>query len=252
MINHADLIIKAAYLRTQLGEDSRSPIDIFTLVQSIEKLTLVFYPMGNNLSGMCIKSDNGNSVIAINSAMTIGRQRFSLAHELYHLYFDDTMVSVCVKSFDIDIDVEQNADTFASYFLMPPAELEIKAKMYAEKNVDKKLTLDDIICIEQYFGISHQATVIRLKSNKYLRTADIETFLTTGVRKRAEAIGFSPNLYLPLSEDQQFKTYGYYINQTQKIYDLGLISSGKYEELLLDAFRADLVFGDEKGGDIID
>ena len=48
-------------------------------------------------------------------------------------------------------------------------------------------------------------------------------------------------------------TYGNYINQVEELYSKGLISNGKYEELLLDAFRTDLVYGDEEeGGDIID
>ena len=36
-------------------------------------------------------------------------------------------------------------------------------------------------------------------------------------------------------------------------FELGLISTGKYEELLLSAFRPDLVFGDdEEGEEVID
>lgn len=252
MLDRVDLITKATQLRKQLGEDSSSPIDIFAIVQSLDKLTLVFYPMSANLSGMCIKSKKENSVIAINSTMTLGRQRFSLAHELYHLFFDDTMISVCAKSFALGGEEERKADAFASYFLMPPAELETKAKSLAEKNTNKKLTLDDIIRIEQYFGISHQATVIGLKSCKYMNPDDVEDFLITGVRRRAEAMGYSPNLYLPLPDNQQYKTYGYYIDQTQKVFEMGLVSSGKYEELLLDAFRDDLVYGDDEGGDLID
>ena len=81
---------------------------------------------------------------------------------------------------------------------------------------------------------------------------DVEDFLITSVRRRAEAMGYSPNLYLPLPENQQYKTYGHYIDQTQKVFELGLVSSGKYEELLLDAFRDDLVYGDDEGGDLID
>ena len=40
----------------------------------------------------------------------------------------------------------------------------------------------------------------------------------------------------------------YYIQQVEKVMERGLISSGKYEELLLSAYRSDLVYGDEAGG----
>ena len=95
MIDYAKLMTQAAMLRKELGEDSSSPIDIFALAQNIEKLTIVYYPLGDNLSGMCINGLEGNNLIAINSAMTLGRQRFSLGQEYYHLFYDDNIISVC-------------------------------------------------------------------------------------------------------------------------------------------------------------
>ena len=66
-----------------MHEDATSPIDIFALTLAIEGISLFLYPLGDGISGMCIKSDD-TAVIAINSAMSKGRKRFSLAHELYH------------------------------------------------------------------------------------------------------------------------------------------------------------------------
>ena len=88
MIDKMELSIKASQIRKKLGEDESSPIDIFALSQTIDSLTLMFYPLGNNISGACFKNSN-SSIIAINSDMSLGRQRFSLAHELYHLFFDN-------------------------------------------------------------------------------------------------------------------------------------------------------------------
>lgn len=55
MIDKIDLNNKASNLRKKLGEDIESPVDIFNLVQKIENLTLVFYPLGSNISGVCYK-----------------------------------------------------------------------------------------------------------------------------------------------------------------------------------------------------
>ena len=52
-INEIDSM--AVNLRNELGEDSMSPIDIFSIARTIETLTLVLYPLGKNISGMCIK-----------------------------------------------------------------------------------------------------------------------------------------------------------------------------------------------------
>lgn len=253
MINYADLMTKASMLRKRLGEDSETPVDIFSLAQSIEDLTIVYYPLGENLSGMCIKGQEGNNVVAINSTMTRGRQRFSLAHEFYHLYYDDNMISVCSKKIGSGKDIEKAADMFASYFLMPESGLLVLAEDLVRKSQKHHLTLDDLIRIEQYYGVSHRAAVYRLLYTPYLDRDEADSFLNEAVRHRAEALGYSSDLYKPLPAGKQYMTYGNYIKQAERLLSEGLISNGKYEQLLLDAFRTDLVYGDEEeGGDVID
>jgi Zn-dependent peptidase ImmA (M78 family) len=252
MKDNAYLLTKAMQLREKLGEDSNSPVDIFSLAKNIEDLTLVYYPMGDNLSGMCIKSERGNHVIAVNSAMSLGRQRFSLAHEFYHLYYDANMVSVCGKKIGYGKEVEKEADIFASYFLMPAAELESKATQLATQHEDGKLSLNDVIRLEQFFGVSHKAAVIRLKESTYMDRSRVEEYLESRVRYRAESMGFDSAQYRPLTTEKQFGTYGHYINQVNQLLQNGLISNGKFEELLLTAFRSDLVYGGEEDGEVID
>ncbi len=253
MIDYAKLMTQAAMLRRQLDEDSSSPVDIFALAQRIEGLTIVYYPMGDNLSGMCIRGQDNNNIIAINSSMTLGRQRFSLAHEFYHLFYDDNMVSVCAKKIGDGKDIEKAADMFASYFLMPDAALIAMAQRLAEKAGNHYISINDVIRIEQYFGVSHQAAVYRLIHTPYLDQRDADDMLTEPVRRRAEALGYSADLYLPSPESRKYMTYGNYINQAEQVISKGLVSVGKYEELLLAAFRSDLVYGDEEeGGDVID
>ena len=252
MIDRAEIMTEAICLRKELGEDSSSPIDIFAIARSIEGLSLVFYPMGDKLSGMCVKGTGNNCTIGINSVMSKGRQRFSLAHEFYHKYFDDTMVSMCGKKIGDGKETEKKADLFASFFLMPNDELLRIASNYEKKNIDRKLLLDDVIRIEQYFGVSHQATVLRMEENKLLSPADADKYLSVSVKSRAKSMGYSGDLYEPLSIDKRYGTYGSYIEQADLLLKKDLISEGKYESLLLEAFRPDLVYGDDEGGDIID
>lgn len=66
-------------------------------------------------------------------------------------------------------------------------------------------------------------------------------------------LGYDDALYKPTPEDKRYKTYGFYIQQAEKTLKQGLISSGKYEELLLSAYRSDLVYGNEaEGGEELD
>lgn len=74
-----------------------------------------------------------------------GRQRFSLAHELGHLVMHNTI------KFDLDA-IEEQADRFASAFLMPA--YDIKTKL-------RKLTLERLIALSAEWQVSVQALVRR-------------------------------------------------------------------------------------------
>lgn len=251
MTDKFELYSKALSLRRKLGEDIESPIDIFSLVHTIPQLTLVFYPMGKHLSGMCIKND-GNPVVAINSSMSVGRQRFSMAHELYHLYFDESNQSkVCAIKIGSGNDIEKSADQFASFFLMPPVALSEAIKRI-QNNAEADLTIQEIVKLEQYFGLSRQAMLYRLMDDHKLTPQQAEQY-KKGVTLSALSLGYDDTLYKPLPEHKQYKTYGYYVQQAEEVLAKGLVSNGKYEQLLLAAFRSDLVYGDEsEGGDLND
>ncbi|HBT65451.1 MAG TPA: toxin-antitoxin system, toxin component [Ruminococcaceae bacterium] len=250
MIDKIDLSIKAASIRKKLGEDESSPINIFALAHTINSLTLVFYPLGQNISGACIKS-NLSSIIAINSGMSAGRQRFSLSHELYHLFFDTGMSSsICSSKIGSGNKKEKEADQFASYLLMPPTALYDMIRSC--KNSDnRKLTMMEIVKLEQYFGVSRQAMLFRLQSENEITPTEAAN-MQKDVILSAARFGFDTALYKPLPEDKKRCVYGHYIQQAEKLLQADMISTGKYEELLLDAFRDDIVFGDEEGGETVD
>lgn len=247
-----ELNSEAIHLRKSLGEDARSPIDIFSLIHNNKDLTIVFYPMSSRLSGMCIR-DGNNKIIGINSKSTYGRQRFTAAHELYHLFFhDDFKNIICATDFDSSKDpAEKEADMFASYFLAPYEALDYYIKNILEKG-KYQLELNDVIKTEQYFGMSRQAVLWRLINDGYLAHDEAEK-MKTGIIASAKRLGYDSNLYTPTPEGKQYGTFGKYIKLAEQLRESKAISRGKYEELLLDAFRGDIVYGlDEKEEEIYD
>lgn len=251
MVDKLELSTKAQELRELLGEDANSPVDIFSLASQIAGLTTVFYPLGENISGMCVR-DNEIKLIAINSTMSYGRQRFSLAHELYHLYFDDESgFNVCSKRLDPKSENERCADQFASYFLAPYKALRAAIKKVAG---DSMLSMHHVIALEQYFGMSHLAMFWRLVSEGYLSSDKLDDYCV-GVMSLARHLGYEDKLYKPTPADMQRRTYGHYLKQVEELRQKDLVSPGKIDELLLDAFRDDIAFGldeDGHGGEVID
>lgn len=237
-----ELNAEAISLRKQFGEDIYSPIDIFSILHSNEDLTIVLYPMSSRVSGICIR-EGYNKLIGINSTSTYGRQRFTLAHELYHLFFHEDFKSI-VSSADLEENKdpqEKEADMFASYFLAPYESLIdfIKNKLGKVKH---SLEVNDIVKIEQHYGLSRQATLGRLIRDGYLSHEKANT-MKTGIISSALKLGFDDKLYRPTPEDKQYITLGKYIKLAEELKERDLISNGKYEELLLNGFRGDMVYG---------
>lgn len=238
-INEIDSM--AVNLRKELGEDSMSPIDVFGIAKTMSELTTVFYPLGSNISGMCIKGE-GISLIAINSQMSLGRQRFSMAHEFYHLHYDTKVKkSVCSIAINGEDEKEREADLFASHFLLP------SAAMYNILKDCNVVTFEQVVWLEQHFGMSRRAILYRLKSEGKI-DSNLYNKMQVDVQYSAAKLGYDTDLY---KATNKMKTTGRYIRMADELYSKDKISTGKYEEMLLDAFREDLVFGDDNGEDEI-
>lgn len=236
--------------RRMWNEDGYSPIDIFAIVNGWKekKITIVRYPMSSRISGMCTK-ENEDIVICINSTTSYGRQRFTLAHELYHVLYEKEMQRViCDMSMSGDkSESEKEADQFASYLLMPYDAL-------LEYEHDKaKWNLEKVIDAEQFFQVSHQAMLHRLVCDNLLSNEIADEYKSITVSTQAAKLGYGKELYFPTDKNKQYFTTGEYIRKVEKMAEKDLISEGKREELLLDAYRADIVYNfDEEEANLND
>ena len=189
-------------LRDRFGEDNRSPVDIFRLAHTIDPLTLVFYPMGERISGMCLKGVK-DVLIAVNSLMTYGRQRFSMAHELYHYYYGDMTAAICARDIGEAADEERDANVFASFFLAPPASLSSAIKEF--KTGRAVLDITGVVKLEQLFGMSRQAMLTRLIDEGELTYQDTVS-MRSQIISHALSLGFDDSLYRPLPEEKARRT----------------------------------------------
>ena len=247
----------AVELRRDWDLNPYSPIDLFSIVLSkLPDLTILFYPMSDNTSGMCIKNINGidlnelkdmgeskeksseDMVICINSNMSKGRQRFTLAHELYHLLFEEDKRNLIICEASNDDDSEIEANIFASYLIMTYEGLE----RYAKTNNLTEWSLEEIIRAEQYFQISHHAMLFRLREHDFISSEECRELKSVQIGYSARINGFSDSLYNPSSESEKYFSLGKYIRSVEKAFNDNKISPGKRDELLLDAFRSDLTY----------
>ena len=233
----------AVEFRDMLSINPYSPIDLFNIIPSkFPDYSIVFYPMSYYTSGMCIKNDK-NSIIAINSNLSLGRQRFTLAHELYHLLYDENYnKDVIVCNFNDSSDSEQEAEKFGSFLLMPYEGL----KKYMKVNDIKKWDLDSVIFLQQYFQISHKAVIVRLKQDGFISENEYEDLKKVTITREATQRGFGKSLYITPNPDHRRRLIGNYVRLVENASSKHLISEGKRRSLLLDGFQDDLIF-DFKG-----
>jgi hypothetical protein len=298
MIDRLKLNSFAVELRHEWEINSLSPVNLLnTVLSRMPNLTILYYPMSDNTSGMCVKDIydssldanilnlkdlNGDSspdrefsnlkdsdldedsstgsfngldedsstgsdfeskissdmLIGINSNMSIGRQNFTLAHELYHLLYEENKNNFVICDYSSESDSEIEANIFASYLLIPYEGL----KRYVKNMNISKWTLDDVIAAEQYYQISHMALLFRLVEQNFITEEESEEFQNVKISHEARIRGFNDDLYYPSPEDRKYFSLGNYVKSVGKAYSSNKISVGKKDELLLDGFRGDLTF----------
>jgi len=220
----------ASEFRQKNGLSATEPIRLKSLLQKNIVLTACL-PLSGTFSGMAIKVNKGESIkrfILINSNHTLGRQHFTICHELYHLYYQEdfesekSVVGLYNKS---DIE-EYKADYFASYLLLPRGGI---IQMIPEKELVKnKITLKTLLEIEHYYSCSRKALLHRLLD---LGIIDKSVFDEYDIDKIKNALlhGYNSDLYSPANEGLVVGDYG---SKAKELFDKGMISESSYFSLL--------------------
>jgi len=130
--------------------------------------------------------------------------------------------------------------------------LSAKKRDYLYKKIIESAIAYEIVRIEQKFKVSRHALLYRLQKDKVLTLSKTKN-LQKNVIQSVAVLGYDISLYKPSAVSEQKMTYGYYIKKAEELLSSKKISTGKYEELLIDAFRDDIVYGNtEAEGDEID
>lgn len=229
----SDIIFKVEKLRRSWSIDNASPLNILgAVLENIGDLTILWFPMLDEVSGCCAKSDT-DKVICINSKHSKGRQNFTIAHELHHLLFEKDRASF-ICSFNSNDESEKNADKFAESLLIPNIALD----EFITKHGIEKWDLSDVIKCEQYFQISHIAMLCKLRRENMITYRDFKSF-KSNVKRNAWQLGYDLSLY---ESTRDYYALGEIIPLSKRIHDEGMITGGKFDEILLDVFREDMVY----------
>jgi Zn-dependent peptidase ImmA (M78 family) len=149
---------RAREAREAYGLDPIAPLDcLLTTVEQRFDLPVVVARMAQDVAGACYRNDDG-AVLWVNGSQVFPRQRFTLAHELAHVW--------CEHDSDLDVDtfrtlggkttnpLEIEANAFAAEFLVP--------KVAIEDAFDAEPCLEDVVIMAAHFGVSATMALFRL------------------------------------------------------------------------------------------
>lgn len=216
----------AANFRSRFGYSSTEPIDFKNLLRRIDILT-VFYPSGTDFSGLSIIVEE-NRFILVNSSQSVGRQNFTICHELYHLFYDTSFTPHKCQTgrFPKRDSSELKADLFASYLLLP--EDGVTNMIPEPEMVLNGIQLATLLKIEQTYSTSRMALLLRLLNMKLITQTTVDKY-SANVLRNARQYGYSCDLYTSTDEKEIIGPYGTLAN---KLFDEDKISEGHYRELL--------------------
>jgi Zn-dependent peptidase ImmA (M78 family) len=240
---------KAVAFRAMVQYSPVQPISFESLLLQLNVISS-FQMMSDKLSGMALKVVEKNSVhrfMLVNSNHNVGRQNFTVCHELYHLYIQENFnAQFCnTGKFDEKKDIEEfKADVFAAILLIPAAGVRMLIPPL-EQSLDD-IHLATIIKIEQYYQCSRLALLYRLKSLGYISQGKVE-FYRQNVKKGAYQHGYDTKLY---EKDREGLHIGDYGDLANFLYEVEKISEGHYMTLMdtVGVNIFELINGEEEHG----
>ncbi len=149
-------------------------------------------PLGEDLdhapSGLFYNHPEVGFSIVVNSTMTLGRQVFTVAHELAHAFFHSRGSDVILSMPGAGIARERFADAFAGELLVPGDELRRLAIEHAAWNDLANPT--SVVHLQRHFGVSYATMRVRLFQERLIDRARFEELARVSPSGLARALGY--------------------------------------------------------------
>lgn len=195
---------KAAQFRNRFGYGPDDPIHLRSFLLKQNVVTL-FKPLGGSFAGMAMIVDQKRFMM-VNQNHTMGKQHFTIAHELYHLFIQENFISKKCKTalFLAQGDPEElKADLFAANLLLP--EIGVSTLVPQEERKGK-VSAQTIFKIQQVYSVSVKATIFRLVELGFVDSGYFETF-QSGSTEKMRNLGFDTRLMYPGNQDLTLGDY---------------------------------------------
>lgn len=149
-------------------------------------------PLGEDLraapSGFFYNHPRVGFSIVVNSDMTLGRQVFTVGHELAHAYFHSQTVDVIMSMPGAEVGRERFADMFAGELLVPGDELRRMVMEHAAWNGPANPVA--VVHLQRHFGVSYATIRVRLLQEQLIDRSAFEELAQVSPSLLAQALGY--------------------------------------------------------------
>lgn len=145
----------------------------------------------------------------------------------FHLFFDDNPKPHFCKVTMAGHVAARSANVFASALLMPKDRLSFNIP--ASELINKTVSVDTALRLEQLYGVSHSTLIVRLKELKLISSQNAESLINLRIRQEASLRGYDRSLYHKGNENLVFGDYG---SKAKRLFDEERISEGHSLELM--------------------
>ncbi len=210
-----------AHLRIGLG-----PVTDLDVVCALLGVTVYRASLGpdldKSLSGAFFNHPEVGFSLLVNMGMTLGRRRFTIAHELAHALFHSGPTTKYLLSGSVKTPQERFADRFAGEFLMPTEGIQ---RIMEEYGMGSRVTEPaDVIHLQRYFNVSYATSLVRLRQGRFLTEQKYQSF------RSISSVAYARNLGYEIHENEP----------TQRPEDLGVARfPRRFIRLLRWAIRED-------------
>ena len=165
------------------------PIKDLAMTLENQGVKVMFRPMRKESKawGFSITSKVLGSCIFINSGCTLGRQNFTLAHELGHVVLDHNHLATIYSAEQSpektlhdgkQVLVETRANAFAAEFLAPELGIkEVLSKLGIDEVKKEGLTPQIVNYLAEHFGVSYDSMLWRLVNVKVISKKERDDFM---------------------------------------------------------------------------
>lgn len=168
--------------RWELGDDPLPP-NLVNLVEQLSGLNVALEPMDERVAGLCARIDDF-AITLVDSSVTYGRQRFTMAHELCHFVLrDGDRLVVDERLSGSKTKIEMRANAFAAHFLLPEQSIH---RYIRSREIDGAVVVE----LQYTFGASLDSLLWHLLNLGHITDSRRREFQHTGAKAFAFRYGY--------------------------------------------------------------